>query len=466
MPEAKTAAKPSTLTPYLKTSYSFADLTFSFMVTLTNTYAQIFLTDVAFFPTAIAGSILFFGRILDAISAPPIGSLIERSNLRWGKYRPWLVIGSVLTLVFNILIFINWDGASGAVMAKAVTCCLIYAAFCASTNLVYTGFTSLNSSLTQDPQERIKLSSLRNQGGSIGKILAGYLLIPMIHLFGGSNTYTAMGMFMTAVVTSIILVIGYVNLANAAKGRDTQQTAGETKAGAKQEKLTTAETIRFIITNRPLMCLFGADVLRLLAYLVTLSIFPYFFLYIAKDPNAAPMLFGTTSIAMLVGATLIRFITRVLSKRNTYLLGLIILAVSFIVARIFKDTTYVMIGALVVGFVGYAFGSTVTTAMYADVVDYGEVKYGKNARANYFAMFQLSIKVSAIGSTGIAGFGLAAIGYVAGTEPTQQVISGINFICLALPIGLCVAAIALLLLYNLSDQKMEKVRAELARKRG
>ena len=457
-----TEKSKSTLTPYLKGSYAFADLTFSLMVTLTNTYAQFFLTDIAFFPTTVVASILFFGRILDAISAPPIGGLIERSNPKRGKYRPWLVLGSVLTLVFNVIIFINWNGASEPVIAKAVTACIVYALFCASTNLVYTAFTSLNSSLTTDPQERVKLSSLRNQGGSIGKILAGYLLLPMVYFFGHSTERTARGFFLTAVVTSIILVIGYLNLAKAVGNRDAVASATANAPAA--EKLSAKNTLKLVLTNRPLLCLFGSDVLRLLAYLVTLSIFPYFFIYVAKNPDAAPMLFGTTSIAMLVGATLIRFLTRKMSKRNVYILGMAILGVSFVVASVFKANTYVMVGALVVGFVGYAFGSTVTTAMYTDVVDYGAVKYGVNARAIYFSMFQLSIKVSAIFSTGIAGFGMAIIGYKAGVEPTAQVISGINFICLALPIALAALSILLLLFYNLNDKRMTEIRETLAQK--
>lgn len=453
------------LSPYLKSSYFGADLTFSLMVTLTNTYAQFFLTDLAFFPTAIVASILFFGRILDAISVPPIGILIEKSQLKWGKYRPWMAIGAVLTLIFNALIFIGWNGASGPVIAKAVMACLIYALFCASTNLLYTAYTSLNSALTSDPRERVKLSSLRNQGGSIGKILAGYLLLPMIAFFGGSDQQTIRGYFLTALATGIILVVGYVNLARAVKGKDAVETL-EGQNAADAPKFSGKDTLRLVLTNRPLLCLFCSDVLRLLCYLMTLSIFPYFFIYVAKDAAAAPMLFGTQSIAMLVGATLVRFVCTKLSKRNSYLLGMVIFGISFIVASAFRTNTVLMVGALVVGFVGYSFGSTLTTAMYTDVVDYGEVKYGINARAIYFSMFQLSIKIAAIGSTGIAGFGMALIGYQAGVEPTAEVISGISFLCLALPIGLAVLSILFLLLYNLSDKKIEEVRKTLAQKRG
>ena len=460
-----TQEQPKALSSYIQLSYAGADTTFAMMVALTNTFVLIFLTNVALFPAAIAGSILFFGRILDGISAPPIGALIERSNMKWGKYRPWLVIGSVLTLIFNILIFIDWNGSAGAVVFKAIICCLVYAAFCASTNLVYTGFTSLNSSLTSVPVERVKLSSLRSQGGAIGRILSGYLLIPMIHFFGGIGEYTVKGFFVTAVVTSIILVFGYLNLAFAIKDKDTYTPEAEIKEVVQPQLLTRSEAFRFIITNRPLMCLFFSDVVRLLSFLVTLAMFPFFFLYVSQDPGAAPMLFGSTAIATLVGATLTRFVTKVISKRNTYMLGMIIFGASFVVANAFKFDTPIMVGALVIGFVGYAFASTVTTAIYADIVDYGEVKYGKNARANYFAMFQLSIKVAAILSTGISGFGLAAIGFVAGTEPTAQVIAGINFIALALPIGLSVLTIISMLLFNLTDKKMLEVREILESKK-
>jgi len=456
----------TTLPRSLKLSYAGADTTFALMVALTNTFILIFLTNVALFPAAVAGSILFFGRILDAISAPPIGVLIEKSNLKWGKYKPWLVIGSVLTLIFNILIFVDWDASVGSVTAKAIVCCLVYFAFCASTNLLYTGFTSLVSALTTVPMERVQLASLRAQGGAIGRIVAGYLLLPMIHLFGGTDTYTTRGMIITAAITSVILVVGYFNMAFSIKDRDKfVPEVGNKDLPVAQQTLTTKEVFKFIVTNRPLMCLFFADIVRILAFLVTLAMFPFFFLYVAKDPGAAPLMFGSTAIATLAGATLIRYISKVMSKRNGYLLGLVIFGLSFFVANMFKYNTTVMIGALVVGFVGYAFGSSITIAMYADTVDYGELKYGKNARANYFAMFQLSIKIAAIFSTGISGFGLAVIGFVAGTEPSEQVIAGINFICLALPIGLAVIAFLFLLLYNLSDKKMAEIRAELANRK-
>lgn len=457
--------KTGKLSLYLKNSYALADVTFILMVTLTNTYAQIFLTDFALFSTTTTASILFFGRILDAASVPVTGGIIQGVNLKQGKYRPWLVIGAVLTMIFNVLIFINWNGSSGAVLPKAVACCLIYALFCASTNLAYTGFTSLNSLLTSDPKERVALASFRGLGSGVGRVLSGYLLLPMIALFsfnGGSQNVK--GYFITALVTSMILVLGYINLYKAVGSRDSNGTAAGSGAKAKDNGVSGKNVMGLILTNRPLLCLFCADILRILTNLVTLSIFPYFFIYVAKDLKAAPMFFGSTAVASLVGAALVPVISRFLSKKAAYIVGLVMLGAGFAGATVLKDNTFAMVSVLVIGYVGYSFSNTLSTAMYTDVVDYGEVKYGVNARAIYFSMYQMSIKIAAICSTGIAGFGLAFIGYQAGMEPTPRVISGINFICLALPIALCAASVLLLLLYNLSDKRMEEIRRILAEK--
>ena len=447
----------------LKGSYAFADTTFKLMVALTNSYFLLFLTDSVFFSVAAAGSILFFGRILDAISAPLVGAMIDKSNMHAGKNRPWLVIGAVLLFIFHSFLFLNWNPEAGNANIKAIICCLFYAAFCAASNIIYTAFTSMNSTLTTNPKERISLSSLRNQGGAIGSIIAGYALLPIITLFSGGEVPKQKGFFVTALIVGGILVIGYVMLFVTSKDGEKQEKPVSNMK--KEDSFTFAETFKIVFTNRPLIALFIADVMRFLAYLLALTMFPYFFIYVAKDPNATAMLFGTTAISTFVGATLVPFITKKLSKRDTYALGMVIIGVSFVAANFLKSNTYLMIGALVIGFVGYAFGATVTTAMYVDVVDYGEVKYGKNARALYFSVYQLSIKVTAIFSTAISGFGLALIGFQAGTDPSLEVVKGINFICLAMPIATLAISFIALLFYNLNNEKLQEVQRTLAEKR-
>ena len=114
-----------------------------------------------------------------------------------------------------------------------------------------------------------------------------------------------------------------------------------------------------------------------------------------------------------------------------------------------------------IGYLGYSLGNVVNTAMYADIVDFGEYRTGKNARAAIFSVFQLSIKVAAVFSTSIAAFGLASTGFQAGVEPTAQVVSGINMISMLLPAGLLLVGVVFLFFYNINEKELPEMREEM-----
>ena len=183
------------------------------------------------------------------------------------------------------------------------------------------------------------------------------------------------------------------------------------------------------------------------------------------DINGAAPFFGVVNILAFVGASSVPFVTRFLSKRNAYITGNLVLAAGMILAILFSSSVTAIIALISVGYIGYSWGNVVNTSMYADTVDYGEWKTGKNARGLYFSMFQLSIKIAAVFSTAIAGFGLSMVGYVANTEPTEQVIRGIRVISMGLPAGLLILGAVLLVFYDLSQKKMEKIHEELSQRK-
>lgn len=452
----KTNGKLST---YLKASYGLADLGFMVMVTMSNTYLLIFFTDIAGITAAAAGTLMMVGRIIDSCSPPVIGAVVEKSSLRWGKYRSWIIIGAPLILIFNVLMF--WNNKIG-MPAKAIVACIVYAAFCIATNIAYTGYTSLNSSLTDNPKERVQLSTVRGQGSAIGKSLAGFLLIPMIILFGGEQVMNARGYAFTAAVTGLLCLVLYANLIHASKGKDIQSDGG---AGKSKDTLKVKEMLKLVLGNRNLMLLFITDVARIMGMLVMYAMFPYFFKYVVQDIQGAAPFFGIVNILAFVGATSVPLVTKFLSKRNAYLAGNLILAGCMLLASIFSSRVTAITVVISVGYIGYSWANVVNTSMYADTVDYGEYKTGKNARGLYFSMFQLSIKLAAVFSTGIAGFGLALVGFTANAEPTQEVITGIRFISMGLPAALLIFGAVLLLFYDLSPSKMEKIQDELKKQK-
>lgn len=443
------------LTTYLKLSYGVADFGFIFMVTLSNTYLLMFYTDFAGITAASAGMLMMVGRIFDSLSPPIIGAAIEKSSMKWGKYRSWLLIGAPLIFIFNTLLFLH---SPIPMPAKAILAFLIYTLFCIATNISYTGYTSLNSSLTNDPKERVQLSSMRGMGSALGKAAAGFFLLPMISFFGGGNMST-LGFTLTAALSGVLCWLLYLNLGNATKGKDIQSSLTTQTT----EKLSVGEMAKLVFRNKNLMLLFFTDVTRVMATLVMYAMFPYFFKYVVKDINGAAPFFGIVNLLSFVGALSVPWVTKLFSKRNAYLTGNLILALGMILASLLSNNVTVITTLISIGYIGYAWSNVVTTSMYADTVDYGEWKMGKNARGLYFSMFQLSIKIGAIFSTAIAGFGLSLVGFTANAEPTAAVIKGIRVIAMGLPAVLLTIGAILLFFYDLNQKKMEQIRSDLGR---
>ena len=104
------------------------------MVTLSNTYLLMYFTDVIGIAAGVAGGLMMVGRIIDTLSPSVVGAVIEKSNSRHGKYRFAIMVGAPLILILNSLLFT--DIPLGGSM-KVIVTCLVYAAFCISTNVTY-----------------------------------------------------------------------------------------------------------------------------------------------------------------------------------------------------------------------------------------------------------------------------------------------------------------------------------------
>lgn len=445
------------LSNYIKLSYGFADLCFIFMVQFSNTYYLVFFTEVLKISPVQAGVIMTAGRILDTISVPILGPIIEKSNFRWGRYRSWILIGSFFILLFNTAMCANFTGMSEGVYIVIYT--LLYAAFCIATNVSYIGYTSMNSTLTVDPAERVQLSTFRGQGNSIGKILAGWCLLPLIYIAAGSQEMTSQGFFITALVLGALTVIGYGNLFASTKD---YKDSGVATSGGQAQKVTVGQMFKQVVTNRPLLAILVADVCRVLTTLLIVAMFPYFYIYVVGDKGMIPTFFGLTSILMLIGSTLVPFITKKLTKKQTYMLGMVWICVALVLMFFNASNATLVLVIACIGYVGIAFPNVVNTAMYADITDYGEWKTGYNARGVIFSIYQLSIKIAAVLSTSVAAFGLGLIGLQSGAAPTPEVIEGIKSLAMFFPAGVSLISILAMLCYNINEKKLPEMREEVA----
>ena len=163
---------------------------------------MIFYTDVFGIPMAAVSLLMLIARAWDAINDPIVGSLSDRTRSRWGRYRPWVLLMSFPTAIITVLTF--WAHPDWSNTSKIVYMYVTYAllVFCyTGVNIPYSAMTSV---LTQNTDERAKLSTMRITLANISIAGIGIIVIPMVSALGKGDA--AMGYRLTAVIFVVIFM--------------------------------------------------------------------------------------------------------------------------------------------------------------------------------------------------------------------------------------------------------------------
>lgn len=439
-------------------SYGFANFTFTLMMFLALNYYSIFLTDVVLISAANVIVIMAITHFVDAFSVPFSASIIQNSNMRWGRFRSWLVFIPVSTCIFFTLTFTNLSVLD--YFPKMVFLCAAYMIAHVSLNFAFNAHLGLISVLTRDVKERLKLSSRNIQWGMASQILFSILVIPMLTFFskGGESK----GYFITVLILAIIQVFGYWNLFFQSKDHEKY----DPKLSAASHKVSLWDMIKQVIVNPPLLMLMAADCFLNLAIFSLSTLAVYYFKYIAGDelwmsPYTLFLGFATFA-ATLIGPYLVKLI----GKKNTYLFAGMYGIAGYIVLRIFgASSPYVYVTIVCLTILGSGTSSPIRHAMYMDTAEYAYYKTGKDASAFVVSMFTLPVKIGIALATTLATAGLALIGYEANMAVTPEFINNLmNVICF-IPVGCSVVMVVVMSLYPITDKKLNEIMEANTRRR-
>ena len=183
--------------PFWKAScFGLGDFGNNFVWTFVGSYLMIFYTDVFGIPMAAVSLLMLIARAWDAINDPIIGGLSDRTRTRWGRYRPWVLLMSFPTAIITVLTF--WAHPDWSDTSKIVYMYVTYALLV----LCYTGvnipYSAMTSVLTQNTDERAKLSTMRITLANVSIAGIGIIVVPMVSALGGGND--AIGYRLTAII--------------------------------------------------------------------------------------------------------------------------------------------------------------------------------------------------------------------------------------------------------------------------
>ncbi|KAF5091199.1 MULTISPECIES: MFS transporter [Acetobacterium] len=441
--------------------YGLPSFGFQTLVNIEVMFFAAFLTDFAKIPLALVSTILLATSIVDIVAVPTSGVILEKSNMKWGKYRSWLLVGPPIAALFYILQFSQIGGTS------EINAIIIFLGFAISHlvwNTFYAAHISMNNALTTVREERISMASNRGMFNAAGALVFSYFGVKAIAAIGAGVGNPVLGYTYMAAITGVIMIA--CNIIYFVITKDYAQNGTEAQAGKPAEKMSVGEMLKQIVVNPPLMGLMLVELGRYLGRFVIFGMAFYYFKYVINDlPGLALFMTGLT-IVNFFAAMIASPIAKRLGEKNTYMIALSLLIIGLLIVWFMplEATAFKII--MFAAYIGYGLPDSLGVAMYSATVDYGDWKTGKNARGFIMSLISMPIKVSIFVRSVIISAVLASVGYVADMAVTPELIQGIkNGFALYPAIIMIIGMVMMFGLYTLTPKRMEEINKELAERK-
>lgn len=435
--------------------YGLPSFGFQLFVNMEVFYFAAFITDFAKLPMALAGTVLLITSIFDILWVPTAGVILEKSNMKWGKYRSWLLVGPPFAALFFILQF----SKIGSPVTNAVLITIGFVVSHLIWNIYYAGHIALNSSMTLVREERIAMSSSRGMFNGLGALAFSLIGMPMILALGKNNP--PMGYTLTVVITGIIMVACYYALFFITKDYAFHGTSNQ--EGKAPEKMPVIEMLKQIVVNPPLIGLMLGELGRYLGRFVIFGLAFYYFKYVVNNLAVITIFFTGLNVIIFVGAALANPLAKKFGERNIYILSLSVFIAGLLAVWAFPMNYISFMAVMFIAYLGYAMPDALGVAMYSATVDYGEWKTGKNARGFIMSLISFPIKSAILVRSVIITAVLAGAGYVANMEPTPELARGIiNGISLVPALIMLFGLVFIVLLYKITPRSLAQMQKEIA----
>lgn len=463
------------LSPLFLNAFGIGDFGFAMMTGVETMYWMFFLTNAVKLSLSVTSFVAGAAGLFDIAWMIVAGLIIQGTNFKGGKYRPWLLIAP--PVVFVTTLFMYWPFSGNGTMAIV----LILVGYIVSHlfyNISYTCHLSMVADYTDDAGERAILSSRKTMWMSAGNVLFSIAIIPLLDVFGGQSQPTAF--FYWIAVVLCIMLFGYLALYVLAKpyeitipGAGTaEQNADAAVQGPPPE--TMAEAIKVTVTNVPFIILLLAQIGTSTGMFFMMSGIPYYFQSIfAQTPTfmGMPLMSAymfVTAIVGIIGAWLAPMISSKFGKKNLYCAGAIINACFiFLVYFMFSSNFPLFLACVAIGGFINSFGAGLGFAFFADCITYNIWRTGKSGAGFLMAVASLPIKIAVMLRGilmpmlyGVLGVVIDEFG-MTGTDPASQ--AGLKFICLLLPQVLVVVFIVIIFIFfRLDDKRVAELNADIA----
>ncbi|MBD1262265.1 MFS transporter [Maribacter polysiphoniae] len=451
-----------------KAGYGFGDFASSMFWKMFSVYLLFFYTDVFGISAAVVGTMFLVTRIFDGLNDPIMGILADRTNTKWGKFRPYLLWMAIPFALFGVLTFTTPDlTTSSKIVYAYVTYCLMMIVYTA----VNVPYASLLGVMTSDLKDRTSLASFRFIFAFAGSILVLATAEPLVEFLGNDQGVLnpQKGWQQTMTIYGIIAAILFYG---------TFHLTRERIQPPKEQKTALKADLRNLAKNAPWFILLGAGIFTLIFNSIRDGSTIYYFKYYFDTQEAfqlpllnVPLTFSTLYLVLgqaanIIGVVLAKPISDAIGKKRTFMAAMFMATILSCIFFLFDadQLFFIFLFQFLISIcAGIVF--PLLWSMYADIADYSEWETGRRATGLIFSSSSMSQKMGWTLGGALTGWILAYYGFEANIDQTEEAKTGIRLMMSVLPaLGALLSAI-FMIFYRLDDKFMIKINKELTLRR-
>lgn len=397
-------------------------------------YAMLYFTDYIGISAAVIGTIFLIARIWDAVNDPIFGIIVDRSNIKGGKYKPWINIASIILPILSLLVFCVPDIS---ISGKTAYIAIVYILWGMSYTISDVPGFGISTVITNNVDERNSLLANSRLFAITGLLIVSMGIIALSNKFGWAGA---------ALIVSIVGML-LMNL---------MRFNVKEKYVAKNDSISIKKIINYVIHNKYLL-IYYTGITLWLAFNTSMMAMNYFAIYNLGDSKYIAIMMILSIVPMLFAAAIASPLIQKFGKNKITIVSCLIAIIGQVMFFIvgYDSVALVCIFLVIIGI-----STGLINVMYpmftADCIEYGTWKTGERASGISFSIQTFTTKLGQAVSAALAGFILTAINYVPNVEQSASTLKGIFSMITIIPaIGVIGMLVIFALFYKLKDSDVE-----------
>lgn len=434
-----------------KIGYALGDMGCNFSFQLVTSYMYLFYTQCIGLSAKHWAWIIVVSKVWDAINDVVIGNMVDRTHIGKGKskFMPWISIGSVLLVVFSVMLFTPVTAFSQT--GKILWCLVSYCLWSVAYTMINVPYGSLHSVITEDPKQRTTLSTFRSIGASLPAVLV--MILPKIVY--KDNVLSANSLFIVTAVFSIAAYFAFFGM----RKMVTERVVREQKV----EKVSYISTVKSFFTNRAMLGITVSTIAVVIFYNSSLSVNNLVFQFYFNDAKKATLAMIASYIPLVGFMPFASSLVAKIGKKNLSVWTSLFSAIAGIIL-LFLPITPDKKG-IIIYVVGLMFVNTgccvfqiIVWAIVADCIEDSYRKKGVREEGSLYALYSFFRKLAQGIGSALVALALSAVGYIeTSTTQTAQVAANIkNLYIVLLVIGLVIMTVSMKFIYNISFKQEQE----------